>query len=262
VFNFFQRRRRARLRAEPFPERWREYLRDNVGWYTLLSGPEQAKLEGDLRIFLAEKYWEGCAGLALTDEIKVTIAGQASLLSLAWTDYFFERVQTILVYPSAYRARGRAEFGQSLPTERVGEALDGGPVVLSWRDSLADARGTRDGRNVVLHEFAHVIDMENGDSDGIPSLGSRRAERLWQATLEEAMRTPLPRGPALLEAYAYQSPAEFFAVSTEAFFERGALFRHCLPEFYRLMADFYRQDPASRSPSTDQGDVFGEAPIR
>jgi MtfA peptidase len=250
VFGFFRRRRRARLRAKPFPTVWRNHLERNVSWYSVLEPAERTKLEGDLAIFLAEKNWEGCAGLVITDEIKVTIAGQASLLSLAWKDFHFDAVISILVYPAAYRAKGREEFGDALPTERVGEAFGRETVVLSWRDSRADARGARDGRNVVLHEFAHILDMEDGLPDGVPHLNSDSLRATWRTCIhreiERMQQSLLARRGTLLDPYAVESPPEFFAVATESFFELALDFQREMPEFYRLMSDYYGQDPARR----------------
>jgi Mlc titration factor MtfA (ptsG expression regulator) len=236
-------------------DQWRSYLQKNLGWYPLLNETERRKLEGDLKIFIAEKNWEGCAGLVMTDEIKVTIAGQASLLSLAWKDYHFDQVRSILVYPAAYRAKGRQVFGQSLPAERIGEAFGGDSVVLSWRDSLVAARSARDGQNVVLHEFAHIIDMENGDSDGIPAISNDNLRRRWRIAFEREFRQmteQLALGrPTLLEPYAGESEAEFFAIATEAFFESALAFRQLMPEFYGVMTEFFGQDPAQRFSSFD-----------
>jgi Mlc titration factor MtfA (ptsG expression regulator) len=250
MFGYFRQRRRKRLRTLPFPSDWREYLHRNVGWYKLLTTAERTKLEADLRIFIAEKNWEGCAGLAMSDEIQVTIAGQVSLLNLAWDDYHFDGVVSVLVYPAAYRAKGREEFGHSLPSERVGEAFGNETVVLSWRDSRADARGTRDGRNVVLHEFAHVLDMDNGDADGIPYISSAAGRQQWTQVIHREMeqlhRRALARTPTLLDPYGADSPAEFFAVATEAFFELAPEFRTEHPQLYQLFRDYFKQDPAER----------------
>lgn len=256
MFTWLKNRRRRRILAQPMPESWRQFLHKNVGWYALLTEPEKAKLERDLRVFLAEKHWEGCGGLKLTVEMQVTISGQACMLALAWTDYHFERVQTILVYPSAYRTKPNgADLDQ--PSIRSGEVLSGGPVVLSWRDSLVDARGARDGRNVVLHEFAHVLDMENGAVDGVPLLDSLDQERAFHAVIHkelDALRRAVDqRRPTLLDPYGASNPSEFFAVATEAFFELAPLVRQRHPELYRLLADYYQQDPAERILAANSG---------
>lgn len=256
MFSWLKQRRRRRILQAPLPAAWREHLERNVGWYSLLSPQEQGKLEQDARIFIAEKHWEGCAGLTLTDEMLVTIAGQACLLVLAWEDYLFERVKTILVYPSVYRTKPvDGELDQ--PSIRSGEVLKGGPMVLSWRDALVDARGARDGRNVILHEFAHVLDFENGAIDGIPLVGTLEEERRFGAVVrreyDALCRALDQKRPTLLDPYGATSLSEFFAVATEAFFELGPSVRERHPDLYGILADFYRQDPASRWNSTSSG---------
>lgn len=261
MVGFFRSWRRRSILSRPFPPEWRDILRRNVGWYSLLSTDEQRKLERDAQVLIAEKNWEGCAGLAMTDEIKVTIAGQAALLVLTWTGYLFERVQTVLVYPASYRARVRDEVGVDLPSDRSGEAMAGGPVVLSWRDSLGGARGWGDGHNVVLHEFAHVLDMENGDSDGVPWLDGEIDEQHWRGVVQSILtdlQTQVDRRrPTFLEPYAATNAAEFFAVSTEAFFETPGGMREVYPEFYSLLTKYYRQDPAERM---DRCNAAGTSP--
>lgn len=235
------------------PSDWRDILERNVGWYSMLKTDERTKLENDLRIFIVEKNWEGCAGLTLTEEMRVTIAGQACLLVLAWDDYLFERVKTILVYPSVYRTRPvDGELDQ--PSIRSGEVLKGGPMVLSWRDALVDARGARDGRNVILHEFAHVLDFENGAIDGVPLLSSLEEEARFatvvQREYESLCRALDQRRATLLDPYGASSVSEFFAVATEAFFELAPFVREQHPELYQVLAAFYQQDPALRWPQS------------
>src|SRR5262245_51986468 len=125
VFSWWRRRRRQKLLAQPFPASWLEILNRNVAHYGLLSEAEQARLRDDLRVFIAEKHWEGCGGLAITDEIKVTIAAQACLLLLAIEHDYFSRVMSILVYPTKYAAPvERMEHGWIVEGEsdRLGEA--------------------------------------------------------------------------------------------------------------------------------------------
>ena len=251
--SFFRGWRRRRLLAAPFPDAWREILRRNLSWYHVLSPTEQRKLERDLTVFIAEKNWEGCAGQVITDEIKVTIAGQAAMLVLSWDDYLFERVQTILVYPASYRTPTgtKRDLSDDDPVSvRLGEALHGGPIVLSWRDTLTGTRVGRDGQNVVLHEFAHVLDMENGMIDGIPLLANQHAEELWSKLihreLEDLRRQIDLRRHYFLNPYAATNVAEFFAVATESFFEEAPIFREAKPELYEAFSNFYRQDPAER----------------
>src|SRR5262249_20618642 len=150
IFSWLRKRRRHKLLAEPFPPEWSEYLETNVSVYPTLSESEQTKLRNLVRIFVAEKNWEGCGGLVITDEIRVTIAGQACLLILGYDDFCFERVKSVLVYPHGYVAPEETaiELGivDSAGSARLGEAHYRGPVVMSWSDALAGGRTHRDGK--------------------------------------------------------------------------------------------------------------------
>src|SRR5690606_32830266 len=138
---------------------------------------DRRELRGHIRVFLAEKHFEGCGGLTLTDEIEVTIAAQACLLLLHRETDYYPRLITILVYPSTYVAHAREPIGGGMVIEgevaRLGEAWKDGVVVLAWDDVLAGASDLHDGHNVVLHEFAHQLDQEDGTADGAPVLGRR-----------------------------------------------------------------------------------------
>src|SRR5579883_376112 len=184
LFTWLRNRRRRQLLAAPFPASWREYLERNVTHYAYLKPEEQAKLRNDLRIFIAEKNWEGCGGLVLTDEIRVTIAAQACLLVLAMPHEFYPQVLSVLVYPRAFRARYRRRRGDFLEeqgyVEELGQASYRGPVVLSWADALAGGRGADGGQNLVFHEFAHQLDAMNGLLDGTPALDGPGQYRRWR----------------------------------------------------------------------------------
>jgi Mlc titration factor MtfA (ptsG expression regulator) len=238
--------------AGPFPPAWGKYLTANVSAYAHLSEPEQAKLRDRLRVFIAEKTWEGCGGLTITDEIKVTIAAQACLLVLGLDDFYFERVRTVLVYPHGYLAPPEPEGEPGIVDEadsvRLGEAHYRGPVVLSWSDALAGGKTHRDGRNLVFHEFAHELDMLDGAADGIPPLSADRLARWHEVMAAEYDRLvrDVERGrPTLLDDYGTTNDAEFFAVATECFFERPVLLQRRHPQLYDVLRDFYRQNPAA-----------------
>lgn len=253
----FKRWRRKRLRARAFPDAWRGILRRNVPYYTMLPPPDQRELEGHIQVFLAEKYFEGCAGLELTDEIRVTIAAQACLLLLHRETDYFPRMNTVLVYPAAYMATSTSIGPGGVVTEsaavRLGESWHhparGGPVVLSWRDVQTGAANARDGRNVVLHEFAHQLDAEAGGVDGAPALPRRSMYAEWARVLGREYAALInaieSRRGTVLDAYAAESPAEFFAVLTESFFEEPLALRDRHPELYEQMKLFYHQDPAA-----------------
>ena len=187
MFGFFKRRRRERLRAAPFPPVWGQILQKNVPYYDRLDEADRKELHGHIHVFLAEKHFEGCGGLALTDEIKVTIAAQACLLLLHRDTDYYRRLVTVLVYPSAYRAKGVEVLGGGVVLEgeeaRLGEAWTGGVVVLSWDDVRAGASDIHDGHNVVLHEFAHQLDQEDGSADGAPILDRRSQYVAWARVL-------------------------------------------------------------------------------
>jgi MtfA peptidase len=251
MFGFFKRRRRERLRAAPFPPEWDGILRRNVPYYDRLDEADRKELHGHIHVFLAEKHFEGCGGLALTDEIRVTIAAQACLLLLHRDTDYYRRLVTVLVYPSAYTAKGVEPIGGGVMLEgeeaRLGEAWTGGVVVLSWDDVRAGASDIHDGHNVVLHEFAHQLDQEDGAADGAPILDRRSQYVAWARVLggeyERLRRASRAGKESVLDGYGATNPAEFFAVATECFFEKPAQLRRKHPELYEELKEYYRQDP-------------------
>jgi Mlc titration factor MtfA (ptsG expression regulator) len=260
IFAWLKRRRRRRLLAEPFPPAWLEYLRRNVAHYQFLSPAEQAKLRDDLRVFVAEKTWEGCGGLTITDEVRVTIAAQACLLVLAMEHNYFDRVLSVLVYPHGYRAVGErlGPDGQvhAGGEGRLGEAWYRGPVILSWEEVRHDGRHPCRGKNVVFHEFAHQLDMLDGVINGTPPLRGAAERRRWRevmsAEYERLVRASEHGRATLLDQYGATNVAEFFAVCTECFFDRPVEMSHRHPELYDLLRSYYRQDPAARCREDDK----------
>ena len=254
VISLLRRRRRARLRAEPLPDAWRAVLARNVPLYAALPPEPRRELEGHVQVLLAEKHFEGAGGLELTDEIRVTVAAHAALLLLGRepddVDYFPGLV-TVLVYPGAYRAPV-AEHHGGIVSEgdeaRLGESWDRGVVVLAWDAARAGARDARDGHNVILHEFAHQLDTADGVADGVPPLDGRSQYAAWaRALAPEYARLRARPSSSALDAYGAESPAEFFAVATEAFFEKPRQTHARHPELYAELSRFYRLDPAGAS---------------
>jgi Mlc titration factor MtfA (ptsG expression regulator)/Tfp pilus assembly protein PilF len=250
IFSFDKADRRRRLLAEPFPEDWLGFLHENMFLYRTLSEGEQSRLRDALRILLAEKYWEGCGGLTLTDEIRVTIAAWAALLVLGFEGYYFDELQTILVYPGGFLVSSDHFDDES---ERVGvhlgEAHHRGPVVLSWWEARWDGRrpGTR---NVVVHEFAHKL-AELGDPQaGLPPIDDPELEPRWREVVAKEYRRLREDADyerrTLLDHYGASSEPEFFAVATECFFLQPIPLRHRHPELYAVLAAWSRQDPAAR----------------
>lgn len=245
------KRRRKRLRAGRFPEEWQRVLRRTFALYARMPEAARRELEGHTRVFLAEKNFEGAGGLRMTDEVRVTVAAQACVLLLGRDTDYFPRCRSVVVYPETFVAEHTAvEAG--VVTEgaepRLGESWELGAVVLSWADVLAGGRRDDDGRNVVFHEFAHQLDLEGGEVDGVPALrGAEDPERWGRVFRAEyaALREAVRRGePTLLDPYGATAPAEFFAVATEAFWERPRELRGEHPELYRELRGFFRQDPA------------------
>ena len=247
---------RRELLAQPFPMDWLGYLSANVAFYRTLSGGEQGKLCDITRILIAEKSWEGCGGLTLTEEIQVTIAAQAALLVLGFDDEYYRNVETILVYPQGFLVTTRRRGVGGMIVEQVipyaGEAALQGPVVLSWADARRGGRESGDGRNVVLHEFAHKLDMRDGAADGAPYLEDAIQIETWARVMGAEYQTLVEATqagePTLLDPYGATDAAEFFAVATEGFFELPRRMQAEHPELYRVLRDYYRQDPAARLP--------------
>ena len=256
IFGFLKQRRRHRLRAAPFPDDWLATIKRNVAFFYRLSARDQAELLGHVHVFLAEKRFEGCDGLEITDEVRVTIASQACLLLLHRKTDYFPRLLTILVYPSTYLAEERrhvhGHVWQEGKIARLGETgrwLDA--LVLAWDAVKSGATHPSDGKNVVLHEFAHQLDYENQAEDGAPLLETRDQQMSWQEVMRAefaSLRTADETGiPTLLDTYGAGNPAEFFAVSTEAFFERPCALRACHPKLYAELQKYFQQNPVEYS---------------
>ncbi len=256
VLDLFKRRRRARLRAQPASPAWRAILERNLDVFNRLSAADQAELLGHTRIFLAEKHFEGAGGLTLTDEIRVTIAAQACLLLLHRETDYYPELTSILVYPSGYTAEEERHIGGGIwsdaPEDRLGHTGQRlRALVLAWDEARHGAAAPTDGENLILHEFAHQLDFENKSSDGTPALETRGDYLAWARVMSdefEALRDATDSGiPTLLDSYGATDPAEFFAVITEAFFERPRALRKLHPALFAQLQRFYRQDPTTYS---------------
>ncbi|MFH2056927.1 MAG: M90 family metallopeptidase [bacterium] len=247
-------RRRRRWRSEPLPPEWIEIIERNVPCYRYLKAAERLELHGHIQVFLHEKEFEGCEGLEVTDEIRVTIAAQACVLLLHRETDYFPMMTSILVYPHHYFAhtvkRQPGGLVQERMQGRLGESWLRGPIVLSWDDVLRGAADPSDGHNVVFHEFAHQLDSESGAMEGAPSLPEATMYTAWARVLSNEYKSLLAdlqrHHQPLIDAYGATSPAEFFAVVTEAFFEKPLQLKSRHPELYEQMRIFYQQDPASR----------------
>jgi Mlc titration factor MtfA (ptsG expression regulator) len=256
LLRWLKRRRRRKILRGPFPDRWRPHL-DAVRFYRSLNADERARLENDVRIIVAEKHWEPCGGMEITDEVKIIIAASAALLILNLEHDYYRNVASILVYPDTFRVPRRERVAGEIVREgsspTLGLASLRGPVVLAWDSVRHGTENPEDGRNVVLHEFAHKLDMLDSFADGAPPLDTRQQYRAWARIMTqeyEALIEDAETGRrTLLDKYGATNPAEFFAVATELFFEKSRSMKKRHPELYGLLADYYRQDPASRGRS-------------
>jgi MtfA peptidase len=242
-------------RRKRLPDEWEAIVRRTVAYWRVLSGTEQERLAELAEFLVATKRWEAANGFVLTDEVIVTIAFQASVLILGLDTDYFGKVTSIIVHPTTFAIpgprptaiRGMVDAGlQPL----LGEAHhDRGPILLAWDQVRSGARHRGRGHNVVLHEFAHKMDMLDGVVDGTPLLPDQAALDRWVAVCAAELAL-MRRGEAgsLLDDYGATDPGEFFAVATEVFFGRPVDFRELKPELYEVLAGYYRQDPADREP--------------
>jgi Mlc titration factor MtfA (ptsG expression regulator) len=247
--------RSPRLSSHPVPAAWEGIVERNVPLARSLSPEERERLLRLVRVFLSDKHIEGCGGLTLTEEMKVTIAAGACLLSLHLEGPCYPALRTVLVYPHAFVPRfARPHTAGGIvepPGPLLGESWGNGVIVISWDDALNGARDPSDGGNVVLHEFAHQLDDEDGRADGTPLL-SGGALRTWGRVLsdeyERLRQDAAADRPTLLDPYGTNNKAEFFAVATETFFEKPLQLERDHPELYAQLKRFYGQDPARRTP--------------
>ena len=247
-----QRIHRDKLFSAALPPDWLRILENNVPLYSRLPPDLRRQLHGCINLFLDEKQFYGCAGLQITDEIRLTIAGNAAILLLQRKNHRFPGFTSILVYPDTYVAEevkydGLVEVRRQ--SARAGESWQRGPVILSWTDIMDGVRDGHDGHNVVLHEFAHKLDEENAIMDGLPVLRNRADYQQWAKVLTReyaALRQSVERGEdTVLDDYATVSPPEFFAVATETFFEKPEQMKTRLPELYAQLERYYNMDPAA-----------------
>ncbi|MEQ9411397.1 MAG: zinc-dependent peptidase [Fuerstiella sp.] len=254
IFGWFRKRRRQRILAAPFPDDWNQIIAGNVAHDAHLPDSQRTRLRQFVQIFVAEKNWEGCNGLKMTDEVRVTIAAQAALLVLNAADRFFDHVLSILVYPDEYVSRDVETDADGIVTEQhtpmLGQAVWRGPVLLSWADVLAGGQRRSHGGNLVLHEFAHQLDMMNGwNVDGIPPLDSAAELQRWVTVLKPEYELLVARcrrrHRGVIDCYGAQNEAEFFAVLVESFFEKADRLRDGHPHAYQLLCDYFGVNPAA-----------------
>ncbi|MFE8073308.1 zinc-dependent peptidase [Marinobacteraceae bacterium S3BR75-40.1] len=248
---FYRPWRRRRVSQQPFPQEWDRLLADDWPLYRRLSGEQRDRLQQRILIFLDEKTFYGCAGQEVTDHHRCLIAAQACLLTLNMPTDSYDALQSILLYPGAYRTPvvDVDESGVRMEEThaREGESWENGRIVLSWQDVLHGAEDDHDGFNLVLHEFAHQLDAASGSANGAPVLHDSETAKHWYQAFSKAFKKHCHEVEhhhhTLIDPYGATNPAEFFAVLTELFFEKPGKLERVHPELFELLADFYRIDP-------------------
>lgn len=235
-----------------FKPEWTDVLVANIPLYNKLPDALKERLHERLTLFVAQKNFEACGGLELTDEMVLTISGQACLLALNHNGPPLPMLRTILVYPTAYRATQTIAKGAGIimqkETIRLGESSANGTVVLAWEAMLQGAKNYFDGHNVSLHKFAHQLDQARGAADGIPFLKNPNRYARWAEMIDTGharLERMAEKGRrTVLDKYGATNTAEFFAVATEGFFEKPRQLSRKQPELYEELKLFYEVDPA------------------
>jgi Mlc titration factor MtfA (ptsG expression regulator) len=251
----FKKWRRNRMMKRPFPDAWASTLYQNVPYVQHLPDKMQAKLKGLITVFMEEKTYEGCAGLELTDEIRLTIAAQASILMLGIEDLssFYDDLRSILVYPESYvvkvKNRHDSFFVQEGFQKRHGEAWSHGNVLLAWDEVKKGASDIHDGQNLAFHEFAHQLDYEYGATSQVEEQYEESQFLSWARVVGDEYQKLLQalhqNQQTLIDSYGATNLAEFFAVITECFFEKPQALKAEHSALYQQLKEFYKQDPAS-----------------
>ncbi len=230
---------------------WVEILEKKMSLYKVLPADLKELLHGHVNYFLETKSFYGHDGQEITDEIKVTVAGDACLPVLMREDPIYPDFDTIFICPDHYvRTEHEMIDGvlDQVTRKSVGVSWLNGPLLLAWRYASYGSSNKTDGQNVTLHEFAHKLDGENGATNGLPILRNDEDYDDWNVVMTKEYANLCERVDSrankVLDKYGATSPAEFFAVATEAFFEKSVKFKKRLPDLYQLLANYYELDPA------------------
>lgn len=245
-----QQLRRSQLITKPLPPKYIHILENDFPLYMRLPDDLQQTLGGHIQVFLDEKEIVGRDGFAITDQVRILIAAQACILILKRPGNYYPGFQSILVYPDTYQANSTRTDGMLHITDtstRAGESWHKGPIVLAWSHVLQGARDSRDGRNVVMHEFAHKLDEENSAMDGLPMLPTASQYKAWSEVLNAEFKVQQQKWAEgiddVIDTYGATSPAEFFAVVTETFFEKPHPLENHHPKLYEQFKQCYLLDP-------------------
>ena len=248
LFFWFRQARRRRLADRPFPAAWEAILEEHVPWAAQIPAEEQESFMRQLKVFFWEKHWVGAAGLEIDDEIRVVVSAAAARIARGLPLEVYDRLSEVVVYPRTFvdRERFQGELTPTVDNHMLGQATHWGTVVLSWDAVRHGITDPHDGHDTALHEFAHALDFEDGRFDGTPQLHEGRDYAAWARVLG-AHFARLKRGRlrSVLDEYGTKNEAEFFAVATEAFFERPRTMRRKTPALYKELRRYFRVDPAA-----------------
>ena len=251
IYPFLVNLRRDHIKAQLFPRHWLSIVESNLAIYNTLSDFQQKQLQGYMQIFLKEKQFIGCLGLQITEEMKVTIAAMACLLLFGDRKTYFPNLRSILIYPNAYIVNETIMSDRYIVEERrvarLGESWTKDQLILSWDQIKQDLLNWHDGHNVVLHEFAHQLDQEDGIAEGVPILPRALDYAVWAKIMTAEYLQLCDRvensKKTVIDSYGATNPAEFFAVATETFFEKPIQLNQKHQDLYELLQRYYRLDP-------------------
>lgn len=240
MFSFLRGLRRTRLGRRPFPPAWEPIVRGRLKFAANFPADELERFRLHLKVFAFDKDWAGAQGLTVTDEMKVVISGAAACLSRNLGLHLYDDLRTLVIYPSHYKHPGSDAVV-------LGEAHRWGQVILSWDAVQSGLANATDGHNTALHEFAHVLDAADGAFDGTPVLHGGGDYHVWAKVFSQryfALRSKPNRN--VLRPYGATNEGEFFAVATEAFFEKPHQLKQKAPDLYQELQRYYRVDPGKR----------------
>lgn len=249
MFGIFRQWKRQKWIDQPLPAPWLALLEEKVPFFSKMKESQRSRFLAQLKVFLAEKHFEGAQGFEITDEVRVIIAAMAVRLTTYLDISRYDRLTEIVVYEGDYRHPDQddALHGPESMGVIYGEAHRFGTVVLSWKAVLRGLRHEEDGQDTATHEFAHVLDIADGSFDGTPILDSLRDYKPWAEVMSKhflALREGKRLERKVLDTYGATNEAEFFAVASEVFFEKPEKLKKLLPDVYERLQGFYGWDPA------------------
>lgn len=246
MLGWFRRWSRAGIKSQPFTDQQSRVLAEQVPQSLRLNGDKHDRFRQTVQVLLSEQSFEGCDGLTVTDEMRLTVCGNAAMMLLGVQDYYFEGVTSILLYPQSFKRQRQGKWSTE-EVHNAGEAWQYGPIILSWADCEVHSPLRNHGRNVIVHEFAHHLDGIDGEMGGSIQMPTSQDQQSWDDIAEQelaALQAKVQRRQnSVLDPYGATNQAEFFAVASEAFFEIPTQLEEEHEELFRLLMVYYQIDP-------------------